>query len=101
MKLKITEEHFDKAVKQTRYFTSNCLIAQAFKTAFPGKRVDVNYHFAEVGKRTFDIPKSLSNLIARFDNLAYVASFMRTKPEDASLARLRASLPRTFEVKEI
>jgi len=101
MQLEITKGHFDKAAKQTRYHTSNCLVAQAMKAAFPGKRVDVNYHFASAGKRTFALPKSLSRLIARFDNSVYVDASLRTKGEEKRALKIRESLPLTFELKEI
>jgi len=102
MKLKVTKEHFDKAVKHSALFVNNCLIAQAFKSAFPGRRVEVNYHYANVGGKahTFDLPKSLTRLIARFDQLAYAAAGTRTKAEETRLTKLRASLPLTFEVEE-
>src|SRR5271170_3944145 len=72
----VTELHYDRAVKRLKtsnyYVLTQCLVAQAVKSAFPGRHVSVGFDDAEVGKgrslRKFDLNKKASALITKFDD---------------------------------
>ena len=76
IEITVTKTHYDRAVKASKlnsYFVlTQCLIAQAVKSAFPGKAVSVGFDDAEVGRgsriRKFDLSKKASSLIQKFDD---------------------------------
>jgi hypothetical protein len=99
--IEVTKKHFDTAqalASKGRGSTENCLMAQAFKTAFPRKHVEVGYVEAKIGGgtnfRLFDLPRKAQNLIGRFDTSAGV--YDPDKEELARAKRLRNALPVTF-----
>jgi hypothetical protein len=99
--IEVTKKHFDTAqalALKGRGGTENCLVAQAFKAAFPRKHVSVGYCEATVGTgtkaRRFDLPRRAQNLIGRFD--ASAGAYDPTKGELARAKRLRNALPVTF-----
>lgn len=107
MKIKVTKAHFDKAIaisqKNSPHIsaTNVCLLAQAIKSAFPRKKVDVNYYNASVGNKTYVLDAKGRRLIKRFDdNGAWHAAEDRMPNEIKALARLRADLPTTFTLTE-
>ena len=64
MKIKVTQEHIDKGVKNCVF---NCPVAIAATEAF-GKPTTANYHTLLVGgKRLHDLPRKVKNFILRFD----------------------------------
>jgi hypothetical protein len=72
----VSKKHYDTATKKMKsnsaYILRDCLIAQAVRSAFPGKTVSVGSDDAEVGKgksmRKYDIDKKGQRLIRQFDD---------------------------------
>ena len=72
----VSKTHYDRATKAEKsgnyYVLTQCLLAQAFKTAFPGKAISVGSDDVEVGKgakqRSYTIDKKGQRLINQFDN---------------------------------
>src|SRR5271155_5640452 len=72
----VSKAHFDRATKKltsnSYYVLRDCLIAQAVRSAFPGKTISVGSDDAEVGKgnsqRKFAIDKKGQSLVDKFDN---------------------------------
>lgn len=107
--IEVTKKHLDvaqAAASNLAASTQNCLLAQAFKTAFPRKHISVGYVEATVGRGTkeqkYDLPRKAQNLIARFDSSLGV--YDPTPGELARGKKLRQALPVTFtatlQVKE-
>jgi hypothetical protein len=107
VELEVTKKHFDLAAKAYGWTTAMeaCLLAQAFRAAFPKKYVSVGYHSATVGRgkseRTFDLPIKATRLIQRFDELLLpMPGFMLTKADKNRIAKFRGTLPVTIKVEE-
>jgi hypothetical protein len=103
--IKVTKDHFDKALavteknRPTDSATRVCLLAQAVKSHFSKRHVDVNYYTVFVGKNRYALDAKGRRLLKRFDdNGAWHGTALRTKREVTALARLRADLPKTFTI---
>lgn len=77
VEVKVTKQHFAAAVKAETVFTGKslietCLLAQAVKSAFPRKQVDVGNFSISVGsgstKKEYKLDDKGMKLIVRFDN---------------------------------
>jgi len=76
VKVVVSKAIYDRATKKLKsnsyYVLRDCLIAQAVRSAFPGKTISVGGEDAEVGKgnsqRKFAIDKKGQYLMDKFDN---------------------------------
>ena len=72
----VSKAHYDRATKKMQsnsaYILRDCLIAQAVRSAFPGKTISVGSDDAEVGKgktqHKYSIDKKGQALIRKFDD---------------------------------
>lgn len=99
MKITVNKKHFDAALAAgAKDIASTCLLAQAVREAFPGKKLAVTYGLVKVGRKRFEMPKKATTLMGRFDTIVY--TLLPDATAKRRMTKLRGSLPVTFEIKE-
>jgi hypothetical protein len=92
--LTVTEDHLDRAIENVeKGMTSNCLVAQAAKDAFPGERVSVGVNNVKVSDRLYMTDDVGFQLILDFDYVDFVSGNNKDQ-----LDAIRRQLPVALEL---